>query len=336
MISGGAGFIGSALCRLLKSQPDADITVIDSLSYVSQKWILDDLFKEGNCRLIQQDIRDKACLQSLIKDIQPDHIYHLAAETHVDRSINDPEGFLTTNITGTYNMVDAALSYWDPLKSGAKKEAFRFIHVSTDEVYGSLPNGEATEQYKYAPNSPYSASKASSDHLVRAWSQTYGLPVIMAHCCNNYGPYQNPEKLIPKVILRALKGQPLPVYGDGMNEREWLYVEDHAQALRIIGREGRIGERYNIGSGHRIRNIDLVKEICRILDRLVPQAKPYADLITFVEDRKGHDERYALNSQKIASELGWTAGTAFQDGLENTIAWYIAHQDKWRHDVDYY
>jgi dTDP-glucose 4,6-dehydratase len=274
------------------------------------------------------DIRDRAALDRLFAAHRPDAVMHLAAESHVDRSIDGPGAFIETNINGTYNMLEAARAYW--VRAG-KPEAFRFHHISTDEVYGSLgATGKFTEETPYAPNSPYSASKAASDHLVRAWHETYGLPTVMTNCSNNYGPYHFPEKLIPVVILNALAGQPIPVYGQGSNVRDWLYVEDHADALLMVLDKGRIGRSYNIGGENEARNIDLVRMICAILDRERPEAAPHDRLISFVADRPGHDARYAIDPTRIREELGWRPSVTLEEGLEKTVRWYLDNEAWWR------
>ena len=277
---------------------------------------------------MQTDIRDRAAVDQVFADHQPDAVMHLAAESHVDRSIDGPGDFIETNITGTYNMLEAARAYW---ASQGKPDAFRFHHISTDEVFGSLgEEGLFTEDTPYDPRSPYSASKAASDHLVRAWHETYGLPVVLTNCSNNYGPYHFPEKLVPIVILNALAGKDIPVYGEGLNVRDWLYVEDHADALLLVLEKGAVGRSYNIGGENEARNIDLVRSICSILDRMRPKDTPYADQITFVEDRAGHDLRYAIDPSRIREELGWRPSVTLEEGLERTVAWYLENEDWWR------
>jgi dTDP-glucose 4,6-dehydratase len=277
------------------------------------------------------DIRDRSALDTIFEKHQPDAVMHLAAESHVDRSIDGPADFIETNVTGTFNMLEAARSYW---QAHGKPETFRFHHISTDEVYGSLPSdpsAQFTEETPYDPRSPYSASKASSDHLVRAWHETYGLPVVLTNCSNNYGPYHFPEKLIPVIILNALAGKPLPIYGTGSNIRDWLYVEDHAEALLLVLEKGAIGRSYNIGGENERTNLELVQTVCQILDRLKPKnTGTYADLIRFVQDRPGHDARYAIDSSRIRDELGWRPSVAVEEGLEKTIHWYLDNENWWK------
>jgi dTDP-glucose 4,6-dehydratase len=326
LVTGGAGFIGSALCRRLKAE-GAQVVCVDNLAYAACPKTVNTLFDTPDCTLIREDIRNVAAIETIVATAKPDVIFHLAAESHVDRSIDDPHGFLTTNTQGTVSMLSGALKYWEQ----ARPQDFRFVHVSTDEVYGSLELGEADERHAYEPNSPYSASKAASDHFVRAWHATYGLPTLMTHCSNNYGMFQYPEKLIPKTILRALDGRQIPVYGDGMNMREWIYVDDHVNALLAVADKGRVGDRYNIGAGRagRITNIDLVKQICAVLDKLQPDGVPHARLITFVSDRPGHDFRYALDSRKIGVTLGWAAQKDLNAGIEETVRWYMENRRLW-------
>ncbi|TNF10058.1 MAG: dTDP-glucose 4,6-dehydratase, partial [Rhodobacteraceae bacterium] len=274
------------------------------------------------------DIRDPKALAEIFVRHKPDAVMHLAAESHVDRSIDGPGAFIETNVMGTYNMLQAARSFWE---AEGRPEGFRFHHISTDEVYGTLgPTGQFTEETPYAPNSPYSASKAGSDHLVRAWHETYGLPVVLTNCSNNYGPYHFPEKLIPVVILNALAGKPLPIYGDGSNVRDWLYVEDHADALLLVLEKGALGRSYNIGGENERSNLELVRTICAILDRLRPAKQPYAEQITFVTDRPGHDARYAIDPTRIREELGWRPSVTVEEGLERTVRWYLENEDWWR------
>ena len=281
-----------------------------------------------NSRFVQADIRDAKALAAVLDAHKPNAVMHLAAESHVDRSIDGPGAFIDTNVTGTYNLLQAARAHWDAM---GQPDNFRFHHISTDEVYGTLgAEGQFTEETPYAPNSPYAASKAASDHLVRAWGETYGLPYVITNCSNNYGPYHFPEKLIPVVILNALAGQPIPVYGAGENVRDWLYVEDHADALLTVLDRGAVGRSYNIGGENEARNIDLVRMICAILDRMHPSGAPHADLITFVTDRPGHDLRYAIDPTRIRAELGWRPSVTLEQGLEQTVAWYLENEAWWR------
>lgn len=327
LITGGAGFIGSAVVRLAVSRGH-HVVNLDAMTYAANAA---NVASVGNSPLYafeQADIRDRAALDRVLDQHRPDAIMHLAAESHVDRSIDGPGEFIETNITGTYNLLEAARAYW--VKNG-KPEDFRFHHISTDEVFGSLGDeGQFTEETSYDPRSPYSASKAASDHLVRAWHETYGLPVVLTNCSNNYGPFHFPEKLIPVVILNALHGRPIPVYGDGGNVRDWLYVEDHADALLLVLEKGALGESYNIGGENEARNIDLVRTICAEMDRLRPQNAPHADLITFVTDRPGHDRRYAIDPTKIREELGWRPSVTVEEGLRQTVQWYLENEDWWR------
>lgn len=328
IITGGAGFIGSALVRYLLRETPHQIINVDCLTYASSLDSLEDCQLDARYAFEQVDVRDAIALARIFAAYQPDGVIHLAAESHVDRSIDGPADFIETNIVGTFRLLEASLKYWQSLPE-AHREGFRFHHVSTDEVYGSLgETGYFTETTAYAPNSPYSASKASSDHLVRAWHHTYKLPVVITNCSNNYGPYQFPEKLIPVVLLNALEGKPLPVYGQGSNVRDWLYVEDHARALWTVFEKGANGEQYNIGGHNEKRNLDLVYQLCALLDELRPSAEgPYARLIHFVEDRKGHDLRYAIDASKIARELGWTPRETFETGIRKTVLWYLDHLD---------
>lgn len=329
LITGGSGFIGSNLVKLAIKNNHTVIN-IDALTYAASKRSLISVLDHENYEFYNEDILNKTSIENIVKKHQPDAFMHLAAESHVDRSISDPYNFIKTNIIGTYNLLDIALKYWS---SKHNKRCFRFIHVSTDEVFGSLgnnPSEKFIETSCYKPNSPYSASKASSDHLVRAWNKTYGLPTIVTNCSNNYGPYQFPEKLIPVVILSALNERQIPVYGSGLNVRDWLYVEDHATALLKILEFGEPGENYNVGGDGEISNLDLVKRLCVILDTKVPRVVgSYADLIQFTDDRPGHDFRYAINSDKLKRELNWTPITNLSDGLEKTIDWYIDNRSWW-------
>jgi len=327
LVTGGAGFIGSAVVRLAVARGHAVVN-LDALTYAACPDNVASVADSPLYSFEHADIRDRAALDRIFCDHKPDAVMHLAAESHVDRSIDGPGEFIETNITGTYNMLEAARSYWEGQE---KPQGFRFHHISTDEVYGSLgETGQFTETTPYAPNSPYSASKAASDHLVRAWAETYGLPVVMTNCSNNYGPYHFPEKLIPVVILTALSGAPIPVYGAGENVRDWLYVEDHADALLTVLEKGQLGRSYNIGGENEARNIDIVRIICAILDEKRPGSKPYAEQITFVTDRPGHDARYAIDPTRIATELGWRPSVTLAEGLEKTVQWYLDNEDWWR------
>lgn len=327
LVTGGAGFIGSAVIRLAISRGHSVINV-DMLTYAACLDNVVSVADHPDYAFERVDIRDRAALDAVFTRHTPDAVMHLAAESHVDRSIDGPADFIATNVNGTFNLLEAARSYW---QARDKPHGFRFHHVSTDEVFGSLgPTGMFTENTPYDPRSPYSASKASSDHLVRAWYETYGLPVILTNCSNNYGPFQFPEKLVPLIIIRAIQGKPLPIYGDGMNVRDWLYVEDHADALLLVLEEGKSGRSYNIGGENEFKNIDLVKEICKILDEKLPKQDPYADLISFVDDRPGHDERYAIDPSRIRDELGWRPLFNVSMGLEKTVSWYIQNEDWWR------
>jgi dTDP-glucose 4,6-dehydratase len=331
IVTGGAGFIGSALCRYLVSELDHDVLNIDKLTYAANLESLASLEGASGYRLLEADICDRAAMDAAMAEFRPEAIVHLAAESHVDRSISGSAAFITTNVVGTYTLLEAARGYWSAL-TGPARSHFRFLHVSTDEVYGSLgPDGLFTEETAYDPSSPYSASKAASDHLALAWHRTYGFPALISNCSNNYGPYQFPEKLIPLVILNALHGKALPVYGDGSNVRDWLYVDDHARALWLILQRGRLGEKYNVGGRNEQRNIDVVRSICETLDRLRPRAAGrHGDLITFVKDRPGHDHRYAIDASKLETEIGWKARETFATGLERTIVWYLEYEAWWR------
>ena len=331
LVTGGAGFIGSAVVRQAV-RAGHEVVNLDVLTYAAN---LDNVASVSNApgyAFEQADIRDRAALDRIFADHRPDAVMHLAAESHVDRSIDGPGAFIETNINGTYNLLEAARTYWT--REG-KPEGFRFHHISTDEVFGSLgEDGQFTEDTPYDPRSPYSASKAASDHLVRAWHETYGLPVVMTNCSNNYGPFHFPEKLVPVVILKALSGQPIPVYGDGGNVRDWLYVEDHADALLCVLENGQLGRSYNIGGENEAKNIDLVRTICTHMDDLHPQGAPHADLITFVTDRPGHDRRYAIDPTRIRDELGWRPSVTVEEGLRRTVEWYLANEDWWRPLLD--
>jgi dTDP-glucose 4,6-dehydratase len=333
LVTGGAGFIGSALCRHLIASGRYRVVNLDKLTYAGNLASLADIADHPNYRFVQGDIADGELVASLLPQERVEAISHLAAESHVDRSIDGPSEFIETNIVGTFRMVEAALRYWQGLDAERKAE-FRFHHVSTDEVFGDLPFDSSvfTEDTPYDPSSPYSASKAASDHLVRAWHHTYGLPVVVTNCSNNYGPYPFPEKLIPLVILNALHERPLPVYGKGTNVRDWLYVDDHARAIEKAVTQGRPGETYVIGGKAERTNLQVVEEICDLLDARRPRAggARYRDLITFVSDRPGHDRRYAIDPAKIERELGWSPQESFETGLARTIDWYLAREDWWR------
>ncbi len=330
VITGGAGFIGSALCRHVVTAKGWQVTNVDKLTYAANLASLKAIEATPGYRFVQADICDRAGMDTVLADAQPDAIMHLAAESHVDRSITGSADFIATNIVGTHTLLEAARAYWGGLPA-FRRQAFRFLHVSTDEVYGSLgPEGYFVETTPYDPRSPYSASKAASDHLVSAWHETYGLPTLITNCSNNYGPYHFPEKLIPLVLLNALEGKPLPVYGDGRQERDWLYVDDHAKALALVLERGRIGQTYNVGGRAPMQNLVVVETICDILDRLRPGAAPRRALITFVKDRPGHDRRYAIDPTKIETELGWRSQETFATGLEKTIRWYLDNEAWWQ------
>lgn len=326
LVTGGAGFIGSAVVRYIISNTQDSVINLDKLTYAGNLESLHSVSDNSRYVFEQVDICDRAVLDLVFAEHQPDAVMHLAAESHVDRSIDGPAAFIETNIVGTYTLLEAARSYWLTLDE-ERKSAFRFHHISTDEVYGDLegPEDLFTEQTPYAPSSPYSASKASSDHLVRAWRRTYGLPTLITNCSNNYGPYHFPEKLIPLVILNALEGKPLPVYGKGNQVRDWLYVEDHARALYKVATEGKVGETYNIGGHNEKQNIEVVQNICDLLEELAPKAHSagFRSLITYVTDRPGHDLRYAIDASKIRRELGWTPEETFETGLRKTVQWYL-------------
>lgn len=325
LVTGGAGFIGSNLVRALVCEHGHEVLNVDALTYAGNLASLTDLAKDPRHRFVRADICDADAMQKLFADFAPDWVMHLAAESHVDRSIDGPGAFIQTNVVGTFTLLQAARAHFEKL-SGPARERFRFLHVSTDEVYGSLgAEGLFTEETPYDPHSPYSASKASSDHLARAWADTYGLPVLVTNCSNNYGPFQFPEKLIPVVILKALRGDPIPVYGKGENIRDWLYVGDHAEALHTVIARGRPGQTYNIGGNNERRNIDLVRLLCGLLDELRPRAdgRAYAEQITFVADRPGHDLRYAIDATKIQRELGWSPRQDHVSGFRKTVQWYL-------------
>lgn len=346
LVTGGAGFIGSAVVRHIISNTQDSIINVDKLTYAGNLESLVSIESSDRYVFEQVDICDRAELDRVFKRYQPDAVMHLAAESHVDRSITGPSDFIQTNIVGTYTLLEATRAYWNTLADDTKK-AFRFHHISTDEVYGDLPHPDEqdgqscnealplfTEETSYAPSSPYSASKASSDHLVRSWLRTYGLPTIVTNCSNNYGPYHFPEKLIPLVILNALEGKPLPIYGKGDQIRDWLYVEDHARALYKVVTSGKVGETYNIGGHNEKQNIEVVNTICSILDSLVPKETPYVEQITYVTDRPGHDRRYAIDSSKMSNELNWQPEETFETGLRKTIEWYLTNQTWCKHVQD--
>ena len=329
LVTGGAGFIGSAVCRLLVGETGDAVVNLDKLTYAANLESVAPVADSPDYAFVQADVADLDAVRAVFAEHRPDAVLHLAAESHVDRSITGAGPFVITNVVGTYAMLQAALEYWRGLE-GAAKEAFRFVHVSTDEVYGSLgPTGLFTEETAYDPRSPYSASKASSDHLALAWFHTYGLPVVVSNCSNNYGPYHFPEKLIPLVILNALEGRPLPVYGDGSNVRDWLFVEDHARALRLVLERGRLGEKYNVGGRNERTNLQVVERICDLVDEMAPRGGSRRELITFVTDRPGHDARYAIDATKLETELGWRAREDFDTGLAKTVRWYLDRRDWW-------
>lgn len=339
LITGGAGFIGSAVIRNIINNTNDIVINIDKLTYAGNLESLSEIEASERYLFELVDICDRTELERIFKQYQPDAVMHLAAESHVDRSIDGPAEFIETNIIGTYQLLEAARQYWNKLDD-VRKVAFRFHHISTDEVYGDLENPEDlfTETTSYAPSSPYSASKASSDHLVRAWQRTYGLPTLITNCSNNYGPYHFPEKLIPLVILNAIEGKPLPIYGNGMQIRDWLHVEDHARALYKVVSEGLVGETYNIGGHNEKSNIEVVKVICSLLEELVPN-KPegvasYQELIIYVADRPGHDQRYAIDATKIENELNWTPLETFESGVRNTVIWYLNNKKWWARILD--
>ena len=329
IVTGGAGFIGSALVRHLVLEKGYDVLTIDKLTYAGNLASLAAVDGKANHRFLQADICDRQAMNEAFSSFRPDRVMHLAAESHVDRSITGAEDFIQTNVIGTFTLLEAARALYGTLDDAARQR-FRFLHVSTDEVYGSLgDDGLFTEQTPYDPSSPYSASKAASDHLAKAWARTYDLPILVSNCSNNYGPYHFPEKLIPLTILNALEGKALPVYGKGENVRDWLYVEDHARALDIIVERGRIGETYNVGGRNERQNIDVVRRICAVLDQRRPEAAPREGLIRFVTDRPGHDARYAIDATKLETELGWKARETFETGIERTVDWYLANDWWW-------
>ncbi|WP_026339409.1 dTDP-glucose 4,6-dehydratase [Psychromonas ossibalaenae] len=339
LITGGAGFIGSAVVRHIIGNTNDSVVNVDCLTYAGNVESVATVSDSDRYHFVQADICDAKAMADVFKQYQPDAVMHLAAESHVDRSIDGPADFMQTNIIGTFTLLEAARSYWTILPED-KKQAFRFHHISTDEVYGDLEGTDDlfTEETPYEPSSPYSASKASSDHLVRAWNRTYGLPVIVTNCSNNYGPYHFPEKLIPHIILNALGAKSLPIYGDGSQIRDWLYVEDHARALYKVVTEGIVGETYNIGGHNEKKNIEVVQTLCELLDELVPARSnaatshltSYSELITFVKDRPGHDVRYAIDASKIDKELGWTPKESFETGIRKTVEWYLNNENWWK------
>lgn len=327
LVTGGAGFIGSAVVRLATARGH-EVVNLDALTYAANLENVASVADAPGYAFEKADIRDRAALDRILAQHRPDAIMHLAAESHVDRSIDGPDAFVQTNVIGTFNLLEAARAYWT---AAGRPEGFRFHHISTDEVFGSLGlEGQFTEDTPYDPRSPYSASKAGSDHLVRAWAETYGLPTLLTNCSNNYGPFHFPEKLVPVVILKALAGQPIPVYGDGGNVRDWLYVEDHADALLLVLEKGAVGRSYNIGGENEATNIDLVRTICAHMDELHPEGAPHAELITFVADRPGHDRRYAIDPTRIRTELGWRPSVTVEEGLRRTVEWYLANRDWWQ------
>lgn len=330
LVTGGAGFIGSALVRHLIGDTSATVLVVDKLTYAGNLESLRTVASSPRYSFLRADICDAEAMERAFSSFRPEAVFHLAAESHVDRSIDGPGEFVRTNVLGTATLLQAALGYWNSLPS-TERERFRFQHISTDEVYGSLgAEGFFTERTPYAPHSPYSASKAASDHLVRAWHDTYGLPVLITNCSNNYGPYHFPEKLIPLMLLNALRARPLPVYGKGANVRDWLHVEDHVEALRLVNEKGVPGETYNVGGHNERTNLEVVHSLCRILDELKPAPRPYEELIEFVADRPGHDLRYAIDPAKLVNELGWRAKYDFETGLRQTVRWYLENEWWWR------
>lgn len=339
VVTGGAGFIGSAVVRHIINNTENQVLNLDKLTYAGNLSSLESVCCSDRYQFSQIDICDYAALDRVVSEFSPDKIMHLAAESHVDRSIDNPSEFINTNIIGTYNLLEVARKYWQNLDI-ARQHLFRFHHISTDEVYGDLEGGEALflETTPYAPSSPYSATKAGSDHLVRAWYRTYRLPVVITNCSNNYGPYHFPEKLIPHIILNAIHGRQLPIYGDGGQARDWLYVEDHARALYQVLTQGVLGEAYNIGGHNEMRNLDVVEFICVLLEELAPNkpdgVESYRDLITFVVDRPGHDRRYAIDASKVQVELGWTPSESFETGIRKTVEWYLNNESWWEAVLD--
>jgi dTDP-glucose 4,6-dehydratase len=330
LVTGGAGFIGSALVRFLIAETSHSVLVVDKLTYAGNLESLSSVSSDPRYRFLRADICDAVKMTEAVQDFAPDYIVHLAAESHVDRSIDGPAAFIETNVLGTFTLLQVARSYWSKL-SAQRRSGFRFHHVSTDEVFGSLPAaGYFDEQTAYDPRSPYSASKAASDHLVNAWYHTYGLPVVISNCSNNYGPNQFPEKLIPLMIINALEGRSLPVYGDGKNVRDWLYVEDHARALMLVATQGAIGSKYCVGGMCEKSNLEVVQTICAVLDEIMPARGRRQALISFVQDRPGHDRRYAIDPGKIVAELGWRPRESFESGLNRTVKWYLANRSWWQ------
>lgn len=330
LVTGGAGFIGSALIRYLISETGSQVLNLDKLTYAGNLASLKPIENSPNYAFVKADICDFELVKKTINEFVPNHIMHLAAESHVDRSITGAKDFIETNVIGSFNMLEAARQYWNNLE-GNEKQNFRFLHVSTDEVYGSLgETGLFEEVTPYDPSSPYSASKAASDHLAKAWQRTYGFPVVVSNCSNNYGPYHFPEKLIPLNILNALEGKPITIYGKGENIRDWLYVDDHARALHLICSKGRLGETYNVGGRNERTNIEVIKRICALMDEYRPQNAPHEKLITYVTDRPGHDARYAIDATKLETELGWKAQENFDTGIEKTVKWYLENEEWWR------
>jgi len=328
LVTGGAGFIGGNFILQLMERKDVKVVNLDALTYAGNMDTLSSVLDDPRHIFLHGDIRDRALVKQLLEEHRPRAVVNFAAESHVDRSIDSPGDFILTNVVGTFELLEAVRGYWDGLDT-AGREAFRFLHVSTDEVYGSLgPEGHFTETTSYAPNSPYSASKAGADHLVRAYHHTYGLPVLTTNCSNNYGPYQFPEKLIPLTLQKALKGEAIPVYGDGQQIRDWLYVEDHCEAIQCVLEAGKVGEVYNIGGHNEMPNLEVVKTLCALLDAMVPDSahKPHDQLITFVKDRPGHDRRYAIDASKIKEHLGWLPKETFSSGLRKTVQWYLDHE----------
>lgn len=340
LVTGGAGFIGSAVVRELIANTQHQVLNLDALTYAGNPESLNEIAGSDRYEFVKADIRDQAVIERVFSDFHPSVVMHLAAESHVDRSIDGPAEFISTNIVGTFTLLETALQYWQALPSD-ERATFRFHHISTDEVFGDLHGKDErfTETTSYAPSSPYAASKAASDHLVRSWHRTYGLPVLLTNCSNNYGPWHFPEKLIPHMILNALSGKPLPVYGNGQQIRDWLYVEDHARALLCVVEKGTVGETYNIGGHNEQKNLNVVESICALLEELAPERKPsgtaaYRDLITFVADRPGHDLRYAIDASKVQRELGWVPQESFESGLRKTVQWYLDHQSWWQGVLD--
>ncbi|MHA4733518.1 dTDP-glucose 4,6-dehydratase [Ensifer adhaerens] len=329
LVTGGAGFIGSAVVRHLIIDKGYEVLNVDKLTYAGTLTSLLPVANNPSYRFVRADISDGRAISEAFSTFRPDRVMHLAAESHVDRSITGARDFIETNVLGTFNLLECARAYWQSMEDEGKRR-FRFLHVSTDEVYGSLADDQLfSEETRYDPSSPYSASKAASDHLAKAWARTYGMPILVSNCSNNYGPYHFPEKLIPLTILNALEGKPLSIYGDGTNIRDWLFVKDHARALDLIAERGRIGETYNVGGRNERRNVDVVRSICAALDGLVPARRRREELIRFVEDRPGHDLRYAIDATKLEEELGWEAEDSFESGIEKTIRWYLDNEWWW-------